>query len=107
ENSEIPPLYLFYGTHINNMASIYVRGIEDRNSGWAFFARDIKTASSYGERWGAGDYVIFRILSQEAYQKGVRFEKREDYYVCRYLPPVFIDFHWTIADLAYRYDALV
>jgi hypothetical protein len=101
-NSVIPPLYLYHGTRRENMASIFARGLEGRSGGWVFMARDYETARSYGSRWG-GDYVVFRVFAQKAYQNGVRFEKRGGYYVARYVHPVFIDFHWALADLAHRY----
>jgi len=100
--SVIPPLYLYHGTRRENMASVFARGLEGRSGGWVFMARDYETARSYGSRWG-GSYVVFRVLAQQAYQNGVRFERRGGYYVAGYVHPVFIDFHWALADLAHRY----
>lgn len=99
--SAIPPIYLYHGTRRSNMASIYARGIQGRSHGWAFAATDYATAQSYGQRWG-GDYVVFRVLAQRAYQRGVRFERRGSYFVTRQVHPAFIDFHWALADWAHR-----
>ena len=100
--STVPPLYLYHGTGRANMASVFARGIEGRSGGWAFMARDYATARSYGQSRGAGNYVVFRVLAQTAYQRGVAFEKRGDYYVARSVHPELIDFHWTLADFAER-----
>jgi RNA:NAD 2'-phosphotransferase (TPT1/KptA family) len=88
------------------MASIFARGIEGRSGGWAFAAPDYATAQSYGRRWG-GDYVVFRVLAQQAYQAGTRFETRGGYYVARHIHPAFVDFHWALGDLAHRDGAVV
>lgn len=104
--SEVPPLYLYHGTHRRNLASIYARGIEGRTHGWAFAARDYQTAQSYGRKWG-GEYAVFRILAQQAYQNGIRFESRSSYFTAQHIHPDFIDFHWTLADLANLHNAAV
>lgn len=101
-NSAVPPLYLYHGTARRNMGSIFARGIEGRSAGWAYMARDVETARSYGRSRGGGDYVVFRVLAQQAYQQGVHFEQRGGYFVARSIHPVFVDFHWALADLAYR-----
>lgn len=101
-SSEVPPLYLYHGTHRRNLASVFARGIEGRSRGLAFAATDYQTAEGYGRRWG-GEHVVFRVLAQQAYQSGVRFEKRGGYYVTRQIHPAFIDFHWSLADYAQRY----
>lgn len=101
-DSVVPPLYLYHGTARRNMGSIFARGIEGRSGGWAFMARDIETARGYGRSRGGTDYVVFRVLAQEAYQQGVYFERRGSYYVARSVHPTLIDFHWALADLSYR-----
>lgn len=100
--SAVPPLYLYHGTRRTSLASIFVRGIEGRTAGWAFVARDEGTARQYGRSRGGEEYVVFRILAQQAYQNGVRFETRGSYYVAQHIHPQYIDFHWAIADLAQR-----
>lgn len=100
-SSEVPPLYLYHGTHRRNLASVFARGIEGRSGGRAFAAADYRTAEGYGRRWG-GEYVIFRVLAQQAYQNGVVFQKRGGYYITRQVHPAYVDFHWTLADYAQR-----
>ena len=103
--SAVPPLYLYHGTDRRNLASVFARGIEGRTDGWAFAASEFGTAQTYG-RSGAGNagYVVFRIHAQRAFQSGVHFERQGDYYVARHIHPAFLDFHWTLADLAHRED---
>lgn len=102
--SVVPPLYLYHGTRRPNLVAVFARGIEGRNSGWAFMARDYETARQFGQR-GGGDYVICRVLAQRAYQSGVRFESRGEYFVARHIHPDYVDFHWTLADFGQRHNA--
>lgn len=103
--SGVPPLYLYHGTRRAHLASIFARGIEGRTGGWAFTAPDYQTAEQYGRTRGGADYVILRVLAQQAYQNGVRFERRGAYWVTSFIHPQFLDFHWTLADYAARRGA--
>ena len=101
-DSAIPPLYLYHSTPRRNLASIYARGLEGRNQGVTFMFRNYAAAQTYAERRAGGEYVIFRVHSQRAYQNGVSFERRGDDFVADFIHPEFLDFHWLLADLAHR-----
>ena len=101
--SAVPPLYLYHGTCRRKLASVFARGIEGRSAGWAFATPDYGTAQTYGRSHaGNAGYVVLRIHAQRAFQNGVHFETRGGYYVAKSFHPAFLDFHWTLADLAHR-----
>lgn len=97
--SEVPPLYLYYGTDRRELPALFARGLGNHLHAQEFLARDIAAARER-ENWDGS--VVVRIHAQRAYQNGVRFDRHEDGFVTPYLHPAFLDFHWALADLAHQ-----
>ncbi len=100
----VPPIHLFHGTRRDLLLGIAENGIEPRTRGRAFLTRDVLTARQYGlARSNGEDYAIARISANRAYQAGIVFQDHgAGVMTCTGVPPEYIDFEWTLAELESR-----
>ncbi len=84
-----PPEFLYHGTKRANLEKILKEGLKPMNRKYVHLSVNKEEALRVGKRHDKTP-VILLILSKEAYNKGIKFFKSGDIYLCEYLPPQFI-----------------
>ena len=69
--SQMPPEILYHGTGINNVASIFLTGLEKRQRQHVHLSRDTETAIKVGIRHGKP--AIFEVYSLQMHIDGFKF----------------------------------
>lgn len=85
----IPPEYLYHGTKRENLDKILKEGLKSMTRKYVHLSINKEEALRVGKRHDKNP-VILLILSKEAYERGIKFFKAGDIYLCEYLPPIFI-----------------
>ena len=98
---DIPPMHLYHGAARQSFAAILSDGLFPDRTGRVTLANDIRSARQDAQPFG--DFVILRILANDACQRGTVFAAgAAGVYTCERVEPVFVDAEWTIQEYVAR-----
>ena len=90
-----PPEYLYHGTGIKYMDSIWASGLVPKSRLYVHLSGDVETAKNVGERHGKP--LVFRIRSKAMHDRGFIFYKSKNgVWLTERVPMVFMEPLWEV-----------
>lgn len=93
-----PPKYLYHGTGVKYMDSIWKDGLIPKSRLYVHLSSDIPTAMDVGKRHGKP--VIYRVRAKAMYNKGFKFYKSKNgVWLIKGVPTEFLEMMLAVDDL--------